>query len=117
MRLTKYADVHRAVGDEFHGQSEHHWPLQRHGLSIVPPDPPEVGAVTMTVMGRVTCAVSDLTLGNTGDYTATRRRSQATSVWTPGHVIGEVATDSDSDPTLILTNLINNDTDFRLDRL
>ena len=59
--------------------------------------------------GAVKCAVSDLILSNSGDYSTTITGTQC---WTPGHVIGDVTTDSDSDPTLILTNLINNDTSF-----
>jgi hypothetical protein len=58
----------------------------------------------------INCVASDLTWDSS--YAAYSTAISGSQFCGPGHMIADVTTDSATDPTLILTNLINNDTDF-----
>ncbi len=62
--------------------------------------------------GAINCTAGDLTLSGTGQFAAYSATITGSQFWGPGHMLGNVTTDSPSDPTLILTTDDTNDTTF-----
>jgi len=60
--------------------------------------------------GVITCNIYDLT--NTSPYNYRLDIYGDHNVWAPGHILGDILTDTELDPTLALYQAIDNDTSF-----
>ena len=63
--------------------------------------------------GCITCNVYGLTCISPGNYQLNIDGSQ--NQWGPGHILGNILTDTETDPTLALIESINNDTGITWD--
>ncbi len=57
--------------------------------------------------GAINCVAPPVFVGDTGTVTVTGEQ-----FWAPGHMVGTITSDTALDPTLIMHNLIDNDTGF-----
>jgi hypothetical protein len=57
--------------------------------------------------GAINCVAAPVFAGDTGTVTVT-----GDQFWAPGHMVGTITSDTALDPTLIMHNLIDNDTSF-----